>query len=168
MNAVAKTKTLTTDSPFIFSLMNNIRADDARLVAELHAYAIGEAMESYSFHPFYNVPGTQPATLTGSTIRSFEVWIPPWAIEIEVYVDVDVDVGVTDVDVDISVGSDSTTISLSNPWEDSAVLLVDNIGDEYQLIEIGGDVVGGTGDARLSSFRFRVLPIAASDLPDPS
>lgn len=166
MNAVAKTKTSSTLSPLIFQVLNDIRSLDALEVAELHAYAIGEAMENYSFHMFTSAVANESDFFNGSTIRSFEVFIPSWATEVEVFAEADVDGSVTSVDVDVTVGSDSDTIVLSDPWSGSVTLDVSNTGSGYQLVEIGGDATGGA--ARPIQVHFRVVPISASDLPDPS
>lgn len=162
---MAITKTPTTLSPNLFTTLGEVNADDIRSAAELQAYVVGECVPSYSCHFYTDVSELENFPVDSE--RSFEIWIPPWAIQVEAYIEVSPEVGVTGVDVDIEIGSDSGTVSLSSPWSGTITMDVADTGDEYQLVTIGNGSITGSGTAIILSVHVRVLPIDASDLPTP-
>jgi len=167
---VAKTKNISTLPPEVFGELARVRSSDALTVAELHAFALGEAVEGYGATLYTDAPSVDADIFdsTAGTLRSFEVYIPSWAIDVEVWVEADVDAGITQVSVDVDVGGASDTIVMTgSPWTGATQLSVSTTGSGYQLVEIGG-LSTGTGDARLAAVQWRVIPIGAADLPDPS
>lgn len=158
---MAKIKTRSSTSPVLITLLAPATSEVTQLAPEAQAYAVGEALPSVGAHCFTDTSGTEDTVIDGAARRSFEIWVPPWALQVRVWAALDAS---SDLDIDFGAATrQSFNLIGPGPWTAMATFNVSASGSEWQTVTLGG-----SGGARLTQFAARVVPIAATDLPDPS